>query len=50
MTFLWFDTFYGVFAALSLKWIAEYLALGSWTHVSNLLGAEGKRESSKSEN
>jgi hypothetical protein len=22
---------------LSLKWIAEHLAMGSWTHVSNLL-------------
>jgi len=35
---------------LSLKWIAEQLAMGSWTHVSNLLGAERKRESLKSEN
>ena len=40
----------GVFAALRLKWIAEHLALGSWTHISNLLGAEGKRERSKTEN
>jgi hypothetical protein len=35
---------------LSLKWIAEHLAMGSWTHVSNLCGAEGKRRSSKSVN
>ncbi len=35
---------------MSLKWIAEHLAMGSWTHVSNLLGTERKRESSKSEN
>jgi hypothetical protein len=34
----------------SLKWIAEHLATGSWTHVSNLLGAPRKRESLKSEN
>ena len=36
--------------AMSLKWIAEHLAMGSWTHVSNLLVAERKRESLKSEN
>ena len=35
---------------MSLKWIAEHLAMGSWTHVSNLLVAERKRESLKSEN
>jgi REP element-mobilizing transposase RayT len=28
--------------ALSLKWIAEHLAMGSWTHVSNQLGAKRK--------
>jgi len=28
---------------MSLKWIAEHLAMGSWTHVSNLLGA-GRNE------
>jgi len=35
---------------MSLKWIAEHLAMGSWTHVSNLLGAYHKQESLKSEN
>jgi len=35
---------------MSLKWIAENLAMGSWTHVSNRLGAQRKRESLKSEN
>ena len=35
---------------MSLKWIAEHLAMGSWTHVSNLLGAHRKQESLKSEN
>jgi hypothetical protein len=35
---------------LSLKWIAEHPAMGSWIHVSNLLVAERKRESLKSEN
>ena len=35
---------------MSLKWIAEHLAMGSWTQVSNLLAAERKRESLKSEN
>ena len=25
---------------MSLKWIAERLAMGSWTNVSNLLGVE----------
>jgi hypothetical protein len=34
---------------VSLKWIAAPLAMGSGTHVSNLLGAERKRESLKSE-
>jgi hypothetical protein len=27
---------------LSLKWIAEHLAMGSWTNVSTLLGAKRK--------
>ena len=27
---------------MSLKWIAQHLAMGSWTHVSNLLGASEK--------
>jgi len=35
---------------MSLKWIAQHLAMGSWTHVSNLLGARRKHESLKSEN
>jgi putative transposase len=35
---------------MSLKWIAQHLAMGSWTHVSNLLGAKRKQESFKSEN
>jgi len=35
---------------MSLKWIAQNLEMGSWTHVSNLLGARRKRESLKSEN
>jgi hypothetical protein len=35
---------------LSLKWIAEPPAMGSLTHVSNLLVAERKRERLKSEN
>ena len=35
---------------MSLKWIAEQLEMGSWTHVSNLLGAVRKQESLKSEN
>jgi putative transposase len=34
---------------MSLKWIAEHLAMGSWTHVSNLLVAQRKNESLKSE-
>ena len=34
---------------LSLQWIAQYWALGSWTHVSNLLGARRKQESVKSD-
>jgi hypothetical protein len=29
---------------MSLRWIAERLAMGSWTHVSNLLGARGRRK------
>ena len=32
---------------MSLKWIAEHLAMGSWTYVSNLLGALRKREVQK---
>ncbi len=28
---------------MSLKWIAGQLAMGSWTHISNLLVAERKR-------
>ena len=35
---------------MSLKWIAQHLEMGSWTHVSNLLAARRKRESLKSEN
>jgi hypothetical protein len=35
---------------MSLKWIAQHLAMGSWTHVSNLLAARRKQESLKSEN
>ncbi len=35
---------------MSLKWIAQRLRMGSWTHVSNLLGAIRKQESLKSEN
>jgi REP element-mobilizing transposase RayT len=35
---------------MSLKWIAEHLGMGSWTHVSNLLVAQRKNESLKSEN
>jgi len=35
---------------MSLKWIAQHLSMGSWTHVSNLLGAWRKHESLKSEN
>jgi hypothetical protein len=27
---------------MSLKWIAQHLEMGSWTHVSNLLGAKRK--------
>jgi len=34
---------------MSLKWIAQHLAMGSWTHVSNLLGAARKQETLKSE-
>jgi putative transposase len=29
---------------MTLRWIAERLAMGSWTHVSNLLGARGRRK------
>jgi hypothetical protein len=35
---------------MSLKWIAQHLAMGSWMHVSNVLGAKRKQESLKSEN
>jgi hypothetical protein len=35
---------------MSLKWIAEYLGMESWTHVSNLLGATRKQESLNSQN
>jgi REP element-mobilizing transposase RayT len=35
---------------MSLNWIAENLAMASWTHVPNLPGAQRKRESLKSEN
>jgi hypothetical protein len=35
---------------MSLKWIAQHLEMGSWTHVSNLLGARRKPESLKSGN
>ena len=35
---------------MSLKWIAQHLEMGSWTHVSNLLVARRKHESLKSEN
>ncbi len=35
---------------MSLKWIAQRLEMGSWTYVSNLLGAKRKEESLKSEN
>jgi hypothetical protein len=31
----------------SLKWIAQHLEIGSWTHVSNLLGARRKQGSLK---
>jgi hypothetical protein len=34
---------------MSLKWVAQHLAMGSWTHVSNLLAAWKKQESLKSE-
>ena len=34
---------------MSLQWIAEHLAIGSWTHVSNLFGTLRKRKSLKSE-
>jgi hypothetical protein len=29
---------------MSWQWIAEHLGMGSWTHVSNLVGATRKRE------
>jgi hypothetical protein len=32
---------------MSLKWIAEHLQMGSWTHVSNLLGARKTRKFKK---
>jgi hypothetical protein len=32
---------------MSLKWIAEHLEMGSWTHVSNLLGAKRMTETLK---
>jgi hypothetical protein len=35
---------------MSFKWIAQHLEKGSWTHVSNPLGAKRKHESLKSEN
>jgi REP element-mobilizing transposase RayT len=35
---------------MSLKWIAQRLEMGSWTYVSNLLGAKRKDQSLKSEN
>ena len=34
---------------MRLKWIAQHLEMGSWTHISNLLGTR-KHESFKSEN
>ncbi len=37
-------------AGMSLKWIAKHLAMGSWGSLSNLPGAERKRESLKREN
>jgi hypothetical protein len=33
---------------MSLKWIAQNVAMGGWTHVSNLLGAKRKSQSLKS--
>jgi hypothetical protein len=35
---------------MSLRWIAQPLAMGRWPHVSNLLGARRKQEGLKSEN
>ena len=35
---------------MSLKWIAHHLEMGTWTHLSNLLGAKRKQERLKSEN
>jgi len=37
-------------ATMSLQWIAEHLGMGSWPHVSNLVGARRKQESLNSEN
>lgn len=34
---------------LSLKWMAQRLSMGSWTYVSNLLGAERRKRSVNSE-
>jgi REP element-mobilizing transposase RayT len=31
----------------SLEWIAQHVAMGTWTYVSNLLGAKRKKEGSK---
>ena len=30
-------------STMSLKWIAQRLKMGAWTHVSNLLGQERKK-------
>jgi hypothetical protein len=35
---------------MSLKWIAHHLEMGTWTHLSNLLGAKRKQKRLKSEN
>jgi len=35
---------------MSLKWIAQHLEMGSWSHVLNLLAAKRKQETLKSEN
>jgi len=32
-------------ATMSLQWIAEHLVMGSWHHVSNLVGAARKQQS-----
>ena len=34
---------------LNLKWIAQHLKMGSWTHVSNLLGAKTKTIENRTE-